>query len=1003
MNPGGGPGEVSQYSADGKLLFRWTGFSDIQSIEVSGPGRLMVLEKGRNRFVEFDRSGLVRRIVVLPPRVNVVRGNVLRNGHLLLAAGTEGAIELDGSGGIAWRARPSPPAAEIVDAVRLADGTTLCLGRFGSSPMYQIPAGSARFMPVTPPGVGAFSAGWQRPGVRLLDPAARQVALWYPPWRSWREFHWEKGALGSLAAFPAKGDVSSVAPGPDHSAWVAESQFEVVRLSSSGKESGWFAVPYEIRDLAGDEGGGVLVAAERTPDAARPARRLPSPGHTPFSWVRLGLWTLGSLLLVGVLQMIVWRHVPSAGEPTSIAAKPPFDSFSQDARSHSQAWVTCLLGVAAGLALASVGCHRLPEKGVSGAFPYYLSGALLVAVAGQWWRREVCGQADRWWAEVRAVRAPQWVFTPTRYVVAILFGGGLLLWIWASRGLHENACISLWVSLQLLCFGVALLSPQLPQPREWRIPRETLVHVAGLLALSTIVLAADLDGVPKNVHNDVGLTVDYAIHLVEGRVDHFFSGGYAEIPYPGHLPASLGLVIAGKTVAGSRWGGMLMGLAAVLGTYALGREYKSARLGLFASILLLASVPFLHFSRSTPFGEVVAYSVWLLYLLLRAVRTAHPGEWLAFGVVGGWGLLLFYSARVALVGVVVAGILLSLRSPRVTLRRWFGPLLFALAFAITVLPMVPYWRRHPGAFSHRMDTSFALYSPQTGFHREVLARALGKPLLKTFGMFYGEKDGSGQGTLSPAAGPMEATLLSVGLLVALTDGWGGNVACLGWFVTMLLGCGAFAEAAPWYTRLVPVAPVASLFMARAIDLPLDVLVLKRPSWRRALTALVSAALIVLAVRNRKIYLEFERNRPATEFTAFGRAAVALGPRYQFHCVTFQRPDFTCEHGSFVPYLANLDVRDVRDLDRAMPFPEGRPVAVMIPFGRFVPRPLDPRVLVGEILLRYPAAKLQYVRRAQSGSDSLIGVIAVLSTGRSETETSHPATDGGTTPAEPRRR
>jgi len=976
-DPGGGPGEVSQYSADGKLLFRWTGFSDIQSIEVSGPGRLMVLEKGRNRFVEFDRSGLVRRIVVLPPRVNVLRGNVLRSGHLLLAASTEGAIELDGSGGIAWRARPSSPAAEIVDAVRLADGTTLCLARFGPSPMYQIPAGSTRLMPVTPPGVSAFSDGWQRPELRLLDPAARQVALWYPPWRSWRSFQWEKGALESLSTFPAKGDVSSVAPGPNHSAWVAESQFEVVRLSSSGTESGWFAVPYAIRDLAGDEAGGVLVAAERTPDAAKPARRPPSPGHTPFSWVRLGLWMLGSLLLVGVLQIIVWRHVPSAGEKMSIPAEPPSGSFSQAPRSHFRAWVTCLLGVAAGLGLASVGCHRLSEKGVSGAFPFYLSGALLVAVAGQWWLRGVCGQTDRWWSETETARAPRWLFAPTRYVVAILFGGGFLLWLWVSRGLHENASVSLWVSLQLLCFGVALLSPQLPRPREWRIPRQTLVHVVGLLALSSIVLAADLDGVPKNVHNDVGLTIDFAIRLLEGRADHFFSGGYAEIPYPGHLPASLGLLIAGKTVAGSRWGGMLMGLVAVLGTYALGREYKSARLGFFASVLLLASVPFLHFSRSTPFGEVAAYSVWLLYLLLRAVRTAHPGVWLAFGVVGGWSLFLFYSARVALVGVVVAGILLSLRSPRVTLRRWFGPPLFALAFAITVIPMIPYWRWHPGAFFHRMDTSFALYSPQTGFHRGVVARALGKPLLKTFGMFYGEKDGSGQGTLSPAAGSLEATLLSVGLVVALTDGWGGNVASLAWFLTMLLGCGAFAQATPWYTRLVPVAPVACLFMARAVDLPLDVLPLKRPGWRRALTALVSAALIVLAVRNRKVYFDFERDRPATEFTAFGRAAVALGPRYQFYCVTFQRLDFTCEHGSFVPYLANLDVRDVRDLDRAMPFPEGRPVAVMIPFGRFVPRPLDPKALVGQILLRYPEARLTYVHHGQGGSDPPIGVVAVL--------------------------
>ncbi len=487
-------------------------------------------------------------------------------------------------------------------------------------------------------------------------------------------------------------------------------------------------------------------------------------------------------------------------------------------------------------------------------------------------------------------------------------------------------------------------------------------------------MSIDLTGVPQNVHNDVGLTVDSALRLLEGRAEGFFSGGYAEVPYPGHIAASLGLLIVGKTVAGSRAGGILTGLVAVLGTYALGREYKSPRLGLFAGILLVSSIPFLHFSRSTHFGEVVAYSVCSLYILLRAVRTAHPGAWLLCGVMGSWGLFLFYSARVALVGIVVAGVLLSFRSLRVTLRRWYGPLLFIVAFAITVVPMVPYWLSHHGAFFHRMDTSFSLYDPQTGFHGDVIVRAVGKPFLRTVGMFYTVGDGSGQGTMSPAAGPIEATLLSIGLAVVLTDGWGANVACLGWLVTMFLGCGAFAEATPWYTRLVPVTPVVSLFMARAIDIQLDLLPPKLRMLKQVATAAVSAALIALAARNLRTYLQYERARPATEFTAFGRAALALGPKYQFYCVTFQRPDFTFLHGSFVPYLEMLDVRDLRDPVRAMPFPAGRPVAILIPFQRFVPRPLDPKALVNEIVLRYPEARLRYVYADRGGSHLPLGVI-----------------------------
>jgi len=503
-----------------------------------------------------------------------------------------------------------------------------------------------------------------------------------------------------------------------------------------------------------------------------------------------------------------------------------------------------------------------------------------------------------------------------------------------------------------------------------------------LLLLTSIALTIDLAGVPQNVHHDVGLNVDHALRLLEGRVDNFFSGAYGEVPYPSYLPTSLSLLLTGKTVAGSRLGECLMGLVAVLGTYTLGREYKSPRLGLFAGILLVASIPFLHFSRVPNVGEVAAYSVWLLYSLLYAVRTAHPGAWLVCGLMGGWGLFFLYASRVALVGVVVAGILLSLRSLRVTLHRWYGPLLFILAFAVTVVPMVPYWLSHPAALFHRMDTSFSLYDPQTGFHPEVLSRAFGKPFVKTLGMFFTEGDISGnQPMLSPAAMPIEATLLLIGLAAVLTDGWGSNVACLGWFAVMLLGCGAFTTATPGYHRLVAVTPVASLFMARGIDVQLDLIPLKRPLWRWAVTAVVSAALIGgVVVKRLETYLSFEHSIPTTDFTAFGRAALALGPRYQFYCVTFQRPDFSCQHGSFVPFLATLDVADLRDPVRAMPFPAGRPVAIMIPFNRFVPRALDPEALVKEIALRYPGAELRFVHRTPKGLDPPNGVIVVVSPG-----------------------
>jgi hypothetical protein len=973
----GGLGEVAQYTADGQLLRRWTGLADIQSVHVASQGRLVVLQRGNHQLLEFDPSGTVLRSLSLR-QADVFDGTILPSGHLLLAAGREGLVELDASGVVVWRLSPPDTVTEIVAAVRLANGTTVCAARPSGTWLFEVPAGSARMSPIVLPGIGPFRDLWQRPRLRALGSEALQAALWYEPWSNWFKLIWSGSVLQTHQEFPARGAVRAISGASDGMVWVAQAQFEVVRLLPSGNEAGWFAVADEIRDIAAGDGGSVFVATERTHDAARPAHRPPSPGHGSFSWLRLGFWVLGSISLIGVLRVATWRNTSDSNRHAPSPPTPPSGAADNTVPSHPQAWMACVAAAVVGLGVASVGWARLYQQGYRQGIPLLAGGAILVVIAGRW-LRVVRGEVDQWWLKARAAAFPRRLLLPTWCIVGALLAGGLLLWRWRSSGRHYNDAVGLWVSLQLLCIGLLTFPASPFEFRGRRISRETVIHVGCLLLVASICLTADLGTVPQNVHGDVGLTVDYALRLLEGRADDLFTGGYAEIPYPGHLSTSLGLLIGGKTVAGSRLGAMLMGLAAVLGTYFLGREYKSARLGLFASILLLASIPFLHFSRSTPFGEVAAYSVWLLYLLLRAVRTAHPGAWLLCGALGGWGLLLFYSARVALLGAVVAGVLLSLRSFRVTVRLWYGPLLFLLAFVIVVVPMVPYWRSHSGAFFHRMDTSFSLYDPQTGFHSEVLSRAFGKPFLKTLGMFYTERDISGQGTLSPNAGAVGAILLSVGLAAALTDGWGPNVACLGWFLTMLLGCGAFAEATPWYTRLMPVTPVVSLFMARAIDLQLDLIPLKRRRWRWMVTALVSVALIGgVVAKNLTKYLNYERASPVSEFTAFGRVALALGPKYQFYCVTFQRPEFSCLTGSFVPYLATLDVGDLRDPARAVPFPTGRPVALMIPFQRFVPHPVDPKTLVDEIRARYPESELRYVYSGQSGSHSPLGVVVVLS-------------------------
>jgi hypothetical protein len=79
----------------------------------------------------------------------------------------------------------------------------------------------------------------------------------------------------------------------------------------------------------------------------------------------------------------------------------------------------------------------------------------------------------------------------------------------------------------------------------------------------------------------------------------------------------------------------------------------------------------------------------------------------------------------------------------------------------------------------------------------------------------------------------------------------------------------------------------------------------------------------------------------------------------------------------VPYLATLDSSDLPDPIREWPSPAGRASAFMIPFARFLPRPIDPRWLVEEIVRRHPRAEPRYVRRREGASESVIGAIVVV--------------------------
>jgi hypothetical protein len=262
-------------------------------------------------------------------------------------------------------------------------------------------------------------------------------------------------------------------------------------------------------------------------------------------------------------------------------------------------------------------------------------------------------------------------------------------------------------------------------------------------------------------------------------------------------------------------------------------------------------------------------------------------------------------------------------------------------------------------------------------------------MLRTLAMFWPGlspdrgADLAGQGTLSVPFGPVEGILLFAGLLLFFADGWERAVLPVVWLTVMLLGCGVFALATPWYTRLVPVTAVAALLMARAVD-GLVSLVPESGFWRRIAAAATAAALLVFfTLPNVRRYVRFEEGRPPSIYTAFRLEADRLPEGTRFVCVTFERPDFTCRHSSFGPFLARPFTEDVSDLLDALSVPPGQPTAFLVPFERFVPHSSAPELLVGKILHVHPDARIIRTGALPDDPGRPLGVLVVVGERASE--------------------
>jgi hypothetical protein len=935
--PGDGApaGEVGFFDATGRRVGRFTGLGEPAHLAPAGDDRFLVLDRATGRLLELDPDGRVTRDQKTPPtNPHPDRAALLENRHVLFAAEFR-ATEIDADGSVAEEF-DAPPNMHFLGAARLADGSTI----FSS-------VEEPEFILRRAPGATGFERlphGEVDPRTRFplrLEaeaPSSSAFLLWQHDSETVSRMALENGRLVRKGSYPlplawkvtadTKGGVVAIGDA-----------FEIRRAAPDGTVT-HFQVPFSPLGAVYLPGRGLYaVSYVRVPGGAWPETWQAGAAQTRFPWPRLATYALGGLALVVLLAWVRGRPevVATVSEPPSFAENtPPASRLSRAGDAALD--LAPLLLFATSLYLAWRGVGKLDAGFHPSADPPLIAGVALAAAAATW-SRISRRQRDPFWRAVLAAR-------PSRPAVLralgigslVLVAGLVVLFKWRTAG-RETEATCLWAGLHVVLLGMTAIAFR--GDVHLRALRSHALLLIPLAAGGITLFYLLLD-VPSNTHFDFHYSSLSALELLQGRLASIFQTGFVPVPVFGSLPEMLGFALAGPTELGFRLGPALAGLSGIPAVYILGITYGGRRTGVLAAIFLAGALPWIHFSRMSTTGVSAVAGLWLVTLFALALQSGHPGWWLAAGSVAGWCFYLWPASRVSAAACFLAGLLLALRAPRATARRWFGPPLMALAFAVWLVPLLPNWIALPTLAMPRARESLDAYKPGQGFDVPRIKASFGAPLARSFGWFFSVPDQSSQGSMSPALNRTEAALFAAGLAVAVVAGFSLNVVLLIYLGLVLTTLGAFAGSPPWYTRMLPSLPIACVFMGHAAAMLVELLPRRVPRVRAtAFALLIVAALCLSPATNLPRYIRYEgTERPVWEATAVGRLLRDLGPGREIFLMETGRPDWSLRIqnerpprlGEMLPFVWNLRMTEVRELDDVLPLPPG-PKLIVVPASR----------------------------------------------------------------------
>lgn len=359
-----------------------------------------------------------------------------------------------------------------------------------------------------------------------------------------------------------------------------------------------------------------------------------------------------------------------------------------------------------------------------------------------------------------------------------------------------------------------------------RLPRGK-VRAAVVLLLLAVALGSRIYHLGTLPYNFDGDYADFGLQaraIALGEEQRLFAYGWAAIPLMGYMPAALTMRIAGPGLVGLYLAGVIEGLLTIVAVYLLGRDLFGPRAGILAAALLTISYTHLHFSRTCAYVDPVFFTVWALYLLVRALRFGSGLAAAASGAFIAFDLQMYYSGRAVVFLAAIAVLLVVCRSREWLAARWRELVLLALATIIVLGPMLFLFTRDRDAFVSRsrdvlVFTPSALQHMKSVYRVESLAAVLGEQAQRAALLFYAYTDASTQfGARRPFLDSFSAIALTLGIGYAVfTLRRLGSALSLGWLLAILfLGC-FLTSNPPFFPRLVILVAPAALLGGVALD------------------------------------------------------------------------------------------------------------------------------------------------------------------------------------------